>query len=338
MSASLAVSRPAPAALVPAWGIAALVALAMFASVAAPLLTYGTTLAVFGGAHVVTELRYVDGRFGPRLGSRLRAGLVGLLAVVVLLRLGKALQWWSGTLPLRIELVVILLLGLLVLPWVLRAGPMRAALGLGALGLLGVGLVVSPAATILSLAVLHNWTPLGFLAEALPAENRHRRLGGALLVFFGLPALVASGLPALALQSLGASWPELRIFDSGPLARNLGVYLPSDWHEASWALDLFRAAVFAQCLHYIWVIGVLPGLAPPSTGQRPWLRLADLDGRRFALAVVGLSLIGLVGWGDDFHGSRAWYGLVAAVHAWIEVPLLLLALATGSRSLSEPAS
>jgi len=309
----------------PVW-ILALVALATVASVSAPLLTYGTTLALFGGAHVATELRFVDRRFGPRLGSGLRWGLVGLLAVVVLLRLGKALSWWKGELPLRLELIVVLLLGALVLPVLLRFGGGRAALAVGLLGLLALGLAAAPAATILCLAVLHNWTPLGFVAEASPAGSRRRNLGLALLAFLGLPALVATGLPAALLASLGAGWPELRLFDSGPLSRNLGVYLPAAWHEAPWALDLFRAAVLAQCLHYTWVIGVLPRLPSPAGASGPWLGLAEVNGRVFALAVAALSLVGLFGWSQDFHGSRSWYGLVAAVHAWIEVPILLLAL------------
>lgn len=318
--------------------ILVLVALATVASVSAPLLTYGTTLALFGGAHVATELRFVDRRFGPRLGSGLRAGLLGLLAVVVLLRLGKTLSWWKGELPLRLELVVVLLLGALVLPVLLRTGGWRAALSLSLLGLLALGLLTSPAATMLSLAVLHNWTPLGFVAEASPAASRGRHLGLALLAFLGLPALVATGLPADLLASLGAGWPELRLFDSGDLSRNLGVYLPADWHDEPWALDLFRAAVLAQCLHYTWVIGVLPRLPSPEGGGEPWLGLAEVRGRTFALAVGGLSLLGLVGWSQDFRDSRSWYGLVAAVHAWIEVPILLLALVPATAALNRRAA
>ena len=36
----------------------------------------------------------------------------------------------------------------------------------------------------------------------------------------------------------------------------------------------------------------------------------------------------------DFAGTRASYGLLAAVHAWIEIPVLLLTLAPATRPVS----
>jgi hypothetical protein len=50
-------------------GMAAAVVLVTGTAVAAPLLAYSVTLASFGAAHVLSELRYVDLRFGRVLGA-----------------------------------------------------------------------------------------------------------------------------------------------------------------------------------------------------------------------------------------------------------------------------
>jgi hypothetical protein len=43
--------------------------------------------------------------------------------------------------------------------------------------------------------------------------------------------------------------------------------------------------------------------------------------------VVGLAgAVAFVAFVADFAGARAWYGVIAAVHAWVELPVLLLAL------------
>jgi hypothetical protein len=54
--------------------------------------------------------------------------------------------------------------------------------------------------------------------------------------------------------------------------------------------------------------------------------------------VTLLSLVGAVGYALDFSEARLWYGVVAAVHAWIELPALLVALAPAlSRRAAVPA-
>lgn len=297
---------------------------AALASVAAPLLTYGTTLALFGGAHVLTELRFVDRRFSGRLSHALRLGLGLLLAGIVVLRAGKNLGAWGGTGAVQVELAVVLGLGALVMPALWRAGVRPLLIGGGLLALLAWGLLQAPVLALLSLACLHNWTPVGFLAEGLPRAARARGLALACLVFGLLPLLILSGLPARLLPG----WPELSLLSTGPLARNMGAYLPSSVQGAPWALDAFRALVFAQCMHYAAVLGVLPGLAPP--GARGITGLGWPSTRVFALAVGALSLVALGGWALDFGQARSWYGLVAAVHAWVEVPVLLLALVPAS--------
>ena len=51
----------------------------LLSSVALPLATYTTVLALFGMPHVGSELRYLDYRFGARLGRSVVYRLVALL-------------------------------------------------------------------------------------------------------------------------------------------------------------------------------------------------------------------------------------------------------------------
>jgi hypothetical protein len=173
--------------------------------------------------------------------------------------------------------------------------------------------------------VLHNVTPVGFFYEALRGAARRRALLLSAVVFLGIPALIATGAPYEALRGTGLLSPELTVLPTGPLARHIGVYVPRSLHAEMVALHLFTAVVFAQCMHYAAVIHVLPRLGVTSKGvSRPW--------------AMGLALMGaltLAAFYGDFFGSRKIYGLFAAVHAWIEVPILLAALLGAASSASE---
>ncbi|MCB9745842.1 MAG: hypothetical protein H6741_06355 [Alphaproteobacteria bacterium] len=293
---------------------------AAICAVLLPLATYSVTLAAFGLAHVLTELRFVDGRFSDRARGRLRQGLLLLLGGVVLVRLGRLGGQLDAGTGYALELGLVAGLMALALP----ALP-AAARGLGALLIAGVGLgaTFAPIPTLLLLAVLHNWTPVGFLAEATEGAERQRVMGLCALLFLGLPLLIASGLPGQALAAL--SVPDWSPLPTGPLSAHLGAYLPQALKASTWAVPLFSAVVFAQCMHYGVVIHVLPRLAGrPEPGP-----LARLDARTFTLSLLVLGGALLVAFALDFKQARSVYGLAAAVHAWVELPLLLLALAPG---------
>lgn len=298
------------------------VVLTALAATAWPLLTYSLSLALFGLAHVAAELRYVGRRFGSRVQGGLLVGLCVLLAAVVGLRLAQQTGIWTGTTRLQTELAVVVGLAALALPVLLRRAGLPLGIGIGVTALLAVGLLVSPVGTALLLACLHNLTPVGFLAEALDGTARRRALGWSALVFLGVPLLLLTGLPAAGLDALGLRAPDLTVLPTGPLSAQLGAYLPRSLHEASWAPHAFSALVFAQCMHYAAVIHVLPrladsGIAPEERPRMKWLW------RGLTLVVAGVLLaVFLV----DFKAARGWYGIFAAVHAWSEVPLLLLAM------------
>jgi hypothetical protein len=68
-----------------ALGMAPILPFAAFATMA-PLAAYTTALAFFGLPHVLSELRYVDRRFGRRLCLSYLAPIAALLAVIVAAR------------------------------------------------------------------------------------------------------------------------------------------------------------------------------------------------------------------------------------------------------------
>ena len=323
--------------VLPPWPVAgAFVLGCALAAASAPLLTYSLSLALFGGAHVLTELRFVEARFSARLGARLRWGIGVLLAGVVVLRTAGNLGDTGPLPPLQVELLLVAGLGAAVLPTLAQHGGRALAVGVAVVGAVGAGLVAAPVWTMLVLACLHNWTPVGFVAEGLPAAERMQGRAMGLLVFVGAPAVLASGLPVAVLNQLGARWPDLTLLPTGPLAENLSAYLHPSVHGSSWAVPAFSALVFVQCMHYATVLGVLPRMAPGGPDAPSATGLSRIQTPAFVLGVAVLTVLSFVGFSLDFAGTRGWYGVAAAVHAWVEVPLLLVALVPANPTVAEP--
>ncbi len=302
------------------WTSGVLVIVAIIGATAFPLLTYSLTVAVLGLAHVAVEMRYVESRFVDRLLGPMLIGVGSLLALIVGLRCLKMTGWFERDHLLVAELFFIALIAASVL---LRWGRDSGAAGLASAAVaigIAVGIAVSPVATMLLLACLHNWTPVGFLAEATRGQERRQWMAVCAVLFVALPILVGSGLLHHLLGSLLA--PDLTVLPTGSLKRNLGAFLPTAWHSAQWAPQVFSAIVFAQCMHYLIVIGELPKLIDTQT--RRWL--TAIDKRHYAAAIVLSTLIFLVLYTQDFKQTRRLYSIAAAVHAWIELPVLMLAL------------
>ena len=292
---------------------------------AAPLLTYSLSLALFGLAHVAVELRYVEARFRTRLSGRLVLGLGLLLAGVAGLRVLKLIGLIDPITRLNLELVLVgLIAGSITWDIGLAAGLASAAAVATAVAV-GLGAVLAPVATILVLAVSHNWTPVGLVAEATRGEARRRWLWWGLLCFVAMPVLLAAG----PLHRITDPWGlhDASVLATGDLEAHLGAFLPADWHRSLWAPRLFSAIAFAQCMHYAVVLGVLPGLAAPH----PVGPLTSIPWRTYLGLVVGLSLLLFIGYRIDFRTTRGVYAVFASVHAWVELPVLILALAPPGR-------
>jgi len=301
-----------------------------FGAVALPLATYTAALALFGLAHVLSELRYVDHRFGARLRGGLLLPILLLIAAAALARLGGMAGWLGRDTAAGLELAF----GAGLLAVVLRRGGGWAGrLLAGALGLaLVTGAWAAPFLALVIFSVAHNVTPLALLAErfAAPRDRARRRrvLAVASLALIGLPLLIATGLPYGVLAAYGLAYPEATLFPGGDLSMNLGVYVPSAWWEEDWALHAFSASVFAQCMHYVAVIGVLPRLIGP--GDRPVLPWPPA--RRFGWAVIVAGGALAAGFALDYGMARRIYAIAALVHAWLEIPILVLVVAAFQRS------
>ncbi len=311
--------------------VVVVVAYCVFAAVAAtvwPLLVYSTSLALFGLAHVLSELRYVDARFGARLPSSLWLRCAGPLLGVVLLRLLRMLDVITTDVAVGGEMALVTVLVGLALPVCWAHARVVGVVGVVVAAALGVASLWSPIHVLLVLAVLHNATPLGFVVERAPPARRLRTLALGLAVFGGVPLVVALGLPTFLLA--GVVDLDFSVLPTGPLADHYAVYLLPELREQTEAAQLFSAAVAAQLLHYGAVIIWLPrSLTPDEKPRLPWPK------QTVFFAVIAALSVGLfVHFAIDFKGARLLYGLVAAVHAWIELPVLLagFAVVTDSRA------
>lgn len=304
------------------WTAAGCVSLA--AGLAAPLATFVLLLGVFGLAHVLAELRYVDGRFTSRLSQTLWRTILAGVTLIAVVRAGQV----AGLLPSLTAIAIEALVGL-ALAVLAAVQAERHSIAIGAGVALFAGLVLlSPFHALILVALLHNLTPLAFIAEARPASQRRALLLGLSVPFFVVPLLLATGWPRLLLADLGLGPILWYPPEAGAIERQLGAFLPPEFWRGPAALDLFAGAVFAQMMHYTAVILVLPrvaALAPEAPRPAvPWPSAA-LFWTGVAAASGALVLLYAV----DYGLARGLYGLFAAVHSWLEVPLLVL-LAAGA--------
>jgi hypothetical protein len=296
------------------------------AAAAAPLATYTLTLALFGLPHVLSELRYVDRRFARRIAPAMLWRMLGLLAALVLIRSATVFHAIPAMTGVVLELGSVVLLALNVA----SGSPAQRVTACGVAMAIGLATWLSPYETTIGFSIFHNLTPLGFLWQILPPERRGIPMIAAVLGFLGLPLLVASGLPREILSTVGflAQGDPL---GAGPLAAHLYVYVPRAWLGDSHAVDLFSASVVAQVAHYFSVIVVLPVLLastdPRARGLVPWPR-----GRWFFALVALLGAVAFARFAQGFTEARALYGIAASVHAWVEIPLLVLALTAFSQA------
>lgn len=289
------------------------------AAAIAPLWVYALSLACFGLPHVLTELRYVDERFALRTTARVRRGLVLLLLAIVAVRIAGL--GGVGTTSLRIGLE--LALGVLLVLWPLQRGRSHAWWpGLLLAAALAWGTATAPATTIVLFAMLHNLTPIGLLAERLRGNGRRRALFACGVAFGLVPlAMLLLPPPAVLHGPLG----------TGELDQHLAVFVPERLHGGEAGDRLFAIAAWWQCVHYAIVLHVLPRLGGGAEG-RAWPRP-----QAFARGVFVVGAVMALAFVSGFGTARAAYGVLAAVHAWIELPVLVLAAGAGFAAHAERA-
>jgi hypothetical protein len=322
---------PAPSALQPSrfvqvGVIAALATLVTIVGVSvAPIVTFVLMISAFGLPHVIYELRYCDERFSSRASRPLLAMLVVLLSLIALGRVGNGMHWIPSSIFVPMEL------GLGAALALIAAYHMRQHKWLGAL--IGIvftfGATYFPLETFLAWAWLHNLTPVGFVAEATRGEERLKWMAILFVPFVVLPGLVATGM-FQQMIALVVSAPGLytsSIFGAGDVP--LMSFLPPQ----SYDLNLFSAAVLAQAMHYVAVIVLLPRLQQAQGRAEPAQTLISWpDWRSFAFLVAAIAAVAFGIYSVSYTDAKAAYAVAAAIHAWIELPILLMALGQGFTS------
>ena len=297
----------------------AVVVVCFVAAVAAPLAVYAMAIAIFGLAHVGVELRFVDRAFVGRLPKAFVVGVAGAVALAAVARVMGQTKAVTPTAAVLCELAA----GVIMI--MVAAATMRRRRGLAvlALGLLVAATTLAPWETFLALAIGHNLTPLAFVADLSPPRERMRRVGWLAIPFVALPLLIATGWPGDLAFRLGLYAPEAAPLAVGGLDANLPAYVPLRLLDTDWAAPIFSACVFAQTMHYAAVIHLLPRLVgdAPRATIAPWPRKPIFLGL-VAFAAAALAFVFVI----DYPLARKIYAVAALVHAWIEIPVLLLAL------------
>lgn len=278
-------------------------------AIAVPGPLYLVALALLGLPHVIWELGFLHSRYGGRWPLR----WLLVPAVVLLAHAGlRTANWLGGVSATALQvadLLALLLLMLIVaasprgLSWHPRLGALVA--GLAIMAALEAGYV---AGTLLLLSLAHNFTPVGLAWDMARQDPAYRPLAWRASGLFVLP---------LVMVAVGAAgyWPA-------PWALNGTEGLSPPWPnalEGPMQQAILSAMVMAQCLHYDWVIRVLPATEHQRTGQRalpPRIRQVAI-GATAALAAY---------FAYDYAGARKLYAVAAGLHAWIEWPILLMTL------------
>ncbi|WP_310410640.1 hypothetical protein [Chamaesiphon sp. OTE_8_metabat_110] len=289
------------------WGIA-IVLVSAICAIIVPLTTYAATLATFGIAHVAIELRYIHSRFNRRLNRKTIPWLIALVLAIATIR---CVSIW-GFIPSNIAQLLELGCGLGLVTIATHYLWIRDW-KLGALGtivgcLLTIGIVCDPIATLVIFAIFHNLTPVGFILERQGFKSP--RIIWICGVFFGLLPLIIILYQLVPIVNLPSEINDTY----------LRAFIAPSWQQSALAYPLFSAVAFLQCMHYAVVIGLFSRWTPDfdnSPIQHPT--------RYFYLLLGGISMLLFISFQHTFILTRAGYGVVASIHAWIEIPLLLIA-------------
>jgi hypothetical protein len=274
-----------------------------------PVVASIVSLAAFGLAHTVLELRWVLARFHSFLSGAFLAALVVPATVIALVRLTggpKALEIAAGFTLLALAVGQGARTG--------RLQPPAAALAAAALAIGLVAAVRTPGMYGVVLAHLHN-TVTGVLlwewSSDMAEEHRKRFRTGLAACFAVIPALVLLGLAdGLLPNSLGADGPT-RMLTKG--------VTPDAWMGTTAGIRLLAVFTFLQLVHYgvwCWLLPRRAPAPPPDTPiARSWL----------PAALVATALLALV-FATDYATGRTLYTSVATYHAYLEFPVVLVLL------------
>jgi hypothetical protein len=278
------------------------IGLSFLGAIGDPFTTYALTLSCFGIPHVILELRYLRHRFDNHWHPILERSILILLAFILIIRTLSFLGIISTAIAYPLELVCGLGLILIATRHLYQSRHPFTLIGFLVAILLGFGILHSSLTTLLILAILHNLTPIGFILDRLRSpqgqgiSSRSTKLS-LFLTFVILP---------LTIVSIQTHFPA----QTHP---HLSAFLPIHWQTQPIAYPLFSAITYLQCLHYIVILGLFP----------QWTPIAP---KAFYAVVILIALTFWASFQTTFPFTRAIYSIPAALHAWIEIPILLLLL------------
>lgn len=286
------------------WGMAATLGVL---AVLQPVALYLFALAVFGLPHVIWEMVWVRRVWGKAMPT-----VFWCTVILVLFLQGAArLLLWMGRIDASSAAALdtaTLAMVLVCIVWVLPRVPRARRALVGCLSILIPVVLVAVSDTpyvmgvLAVLAMAHNFTPLGLMpAQATIGHWPARPVLGLL---FAAPVVLFLGLWWSGLT------PTIQ-YSAGP----------PEWQWAqrqanTLAGALLPALVWAQCLHYLCVLYLMP----LSLG-RAW---TGMPRRHLVLMLCGIMTAGFV---VDYSAARGLYAVVAGMHAWLEWPLILLGMA-----------
>lgn len=297
------------------WGfVLAIVCVCTIGATILPLSTYVFVLATFGLPHVLTEFKYVTNRFQARFRRQSWENISFLLAAIVGIRVFLLFGQMPRNWGISLELLAVIGLIFLVIPELFKSNNVWGYVGITLAIVFTVGIIISPTTTLVVLAIAHNLTPVGFIAERLRGRERTLGLALCIILFLVIPLAIASGAIGHYLSSF-IVMPELSLFNANNLTQHLHVYVPAGI-KSDLSRQIFSAAVFLQCMHYLVVLGLFPHWEAKDR---------FIDRRWFIWSTIAATSVLFIGFCHSFSDGRSIYGLVAAVHAWIEIPVLLQA-------------
>ncbi|MEM6403397.1 MAG: hypothetical protein AAF757_24730, partial [Cyanobacteria bacterium P01_D01_bin.116] len=133
--------------------------------------------------------------------------------------------------------------------------------------------------------------------------------------------------PENFLSSLNLVAPSANILQAGNLQFHLGAFVPRELHGSAIAQHAFSTAVFLQCMHYAVVLGLLTNWEKNKDNNFESHFLLWNHQSIYEKVVIFLSTLIFIYFVQSFTDAHKLYSIAAAVHAWVEFPILLLALA-----------
>ncbi len=271
-----------------------IVCLSFVSAIVHPFTTYALTLSLFGIPHVLIELRYLRHRFQKVWHPSLERSILLLLACILMVRTIMLFGVITPTIAQPLELMCGLALILLATQHLLNDRHPSTFIGILLAALLSFGILQDPITTLILIAILHNFTPIGFLLDRNTDRRNHLTL-----LFLILPLtiiLIQTHLPSQTSPHLNA-------------------FIPPIWQSLPIAYPLFSAITYLQCLHYTIILNLFPKWTPKP-----------IEPKAFYIMLILITLTFFLSFQTTFPLTRALYSIPAALHAWIEIPILLLLL------------